>query len=424
MTQIGSLRSSSYRDIFSVTYARQQNGFPEITAFCAHGGRNLWKGPCLVEFPRHALECCRLTGLCPAWGTSRSSHQDAWWRGKTLLQRSVPGCKADSRGIFQSEERRPNQTISCSHQAVPGELCGEVPRTSAMAMSEKEQLRLSWMTQFNKAQQHDSWGQVVEAQEDYQSMAAQIAAKQGLPTITSKEKDILHRLALCLGARAQALRTMHENITVTDMKCLVPIFEALFTGTEPEIFPVDASKYQFAASMVKPSTEGEIICADAEDESSTDWHQRQAVLRTVRGTVVCFRIEKIGLKDAQEYIDPFMTVLVADARANILDSRDTNFASERRATHVMFNQQVYLNVSLEDMERSGAAIFFEFKHYKPKKKKISTRCWAFMELTELKRDEEIVLEIYHKPTDLKKKKLNLHSEKPLYLHLFATFISN
>ncbi|CAK9005081.1 Axin interactor [Durusdinium trenchii] len=294
----------------------------------------------------------------------------------------------------------------------------------AMAMSEKEQLRLSWMTQFNKAQQHDSWGQVVEAQEDYQSMASQIAAKQGLPFITSKEKDILHRLALCLGARAQALRTLHENITVTDMKCLQPIFEALFTGAEPDVFPVDASKYQFAASMVKPSTEGEIICADAEDETSTDWHQRQAVLRTVRGTVVCFRIEKIGLKDAQDYIDPFMTVLVADSRANILDSRDTNFACERRATHVMFTQQVYLNVSLEDMERSGAAIFFEFKHYKPKKKKISTRCWCFMELAELKRDEEVVLEIYHKPTDLKKKKLNLHSEKPLYLHLFATFISN
>eukprot|EP00438_Fugacium_kawagutii_P033012 Skav230195 [mRNA] locus=scaffold1418:314816:319000:+ [translate_table: standard] len=201
-------------------------------------------------------------------------------------------------------------------------------------------------------------------------MAAQIAAKQ-----------------------AQALRTMHENITVTDMKTLVPIFEAkaLFTGAEPEAFPIDATWRK------------------GEDESSTDWHQRQAVLRTVRGTVVqlgsvisllslanfaaklmpveisdqkywsvvdrCFRIEKIGLKDAQdcEYIDPFMTVLVADARANILDSRDTNFAAERRATHVMFNQQVYLNVSLEDMERSGAAIFFEFKHYKPKKKKISTR---------------------------------------------------
>lgn len=293
-----------------------------------------------------------------------------------------------------------------------------------MAMSEKEQLRLSWMTQFNKAQQHDSWGQVVEAQEDYEAMAAQVAAKQGLPFITSKEKDTMHRLALCLGARAVALRSLQDNITVTDMKNLGPVFEVLFTGAEPDIFPVDASKYQFAASMIKPSTEGEIICADGEEEGETDWHQRQAVLRTVRGTVVCFRIEKIGLKDAQDYIDPFMTVLVADARANILDSRDTNFGSERRATHVIFNQQVYLNVSYEDMERSGSAIFFEFKHYKPKKKKISTRCWAFMELAELKRDEEIVLEIYHKPTDLKKKKLNLHSEKPLYLHLFATFISN
>ena len=39
-------------------------------------------------------------------------------------------------------------------------------------------------------------------------------------------------------------------------------------------------------SRALPGTEGEIICADAEDESSTDWHQRQAVLRTVRGTVV------------------------------------------------------------------------------------------------------------------------------------------
>ena len=73
------------------------------------------------------------------------------------------------------------------------------------------------------------------------------------------------------------------------------------------------------------------------------------------------------------------------------------------------------------MVRKRAALFFEFKHYKPKKKKVSTRAWAFMELSELKRDEEIILEIYHKPTDLRKKKLKLHSGKPLYLHLFATF---
>ncbi len=46
-----------------------------------------------------------------------------------------------------------------------------------------------------------------------------------------------------------------------------------------------------------------------------------------------------------------------------------------------------------------------------------------MELNELRRDEESVLEIYHKPTDFRKKKLNLHSVKQLYLHLTPSFMS-
>ena len=32
----------------------------------------------------------------------------------------------------------------------------------------------------------------------------------------------------------------------------------------------------------------------------------------------------------------------------------------------------------------GTAIFFEFKHYKPKKDIVSTRCFAFMEQDEFK----------------------------------------
>lgn len=293
---------------------------------------------------------------------------------------------------------------------------------SAPAFSEKDQLRVQWQAQFASAIRADSWGQVVEAQEEYQKMAADIAAKQGLPMITSKEKDVMHRIVLCLSARAQALNTLAETISTTDMKMLEPIFEVLFTGREPDIFPIDAHKLA-GAKTVKPSTDGEIIEAGEEfTKATSDWHQTQAALRSVSGTVVSLRIEKIGLKDAQEYIDPLMTVMVADTKTNLLDTHDTPIAKERRATHVIFNHQVYLNISLEDMQRQSAALFFEFKHYKPKKKKISTRCWAFMELNELKMDDEIVLEIYHKPVDLRKKKLKLHSEKPLYLHLFATFI--
>eukprot|EP00746_Dinoflagellata_sp_MGD_P007885 gnl/MRDRNA2_/MRDRNA2_115696_c0_seq1.p1 gnl/MRDRNA2_/MRDRNA2_115696_c0~~gnl/MRDRNA2_/MRDRNA2_115696_c0_seq1.p1 ORF type:complete len:294 (-),score=57.98 gnl/MRDRNA2_/MRDRNA2_115696_c0_seq1:116-997(-) len=288
--------------------------------------------------------------------------------------------------------------------------------------AEKEQLRVQWLQQFQKASQADSWGQVVEAQEQYQLMASTIAAKQGNAFVTSSEKDTMHRIVLCLSARVTALKTLKDTITSTDMKKLEPVFETLFTGNEYPVgtFPIEPNKFQ-NAQPVKPSTEGEIICADRE-EAYSDWQHAEAALSNVRGTVVCMRVEKIGLKDAQDYIDPFITLIVADTRQNILDQHNTPIAPERRATHVIFNHAMYLNISLEDMQRCGAAIFFEFKHYKPKKKKTSTRCWCFMELNELKRDEEMVLEIYHKPTDLKKKKLNLHSEKPLYMHLFASFI--
>eukprot|EP00928_Gymnodinium_smaydae_P070937 TRINITY_DN54669_c0_g1_i1.p1 TRINITY_DN54669_c0_g1~~TRINITY_DN54669_c0_g1_i1.p1 ORF type:complete len:314 (+),score=59.29 TRINITY_DN54669_c0_g1_i1:69-944(+) len=290
-------------------------------------------------------------------------------------------------------------------------------------MTEKEMLRQQWLAKFQKAQLHDSWGQLLEAQEEYQFLAGAIAGKQGNPGITSPEKDTMHRLALCLSARHQALQTLSEQITSQDMSTLIPVFEALFSGNEMP-FPLDPRKYQ-GARAVKPTVEGEIMCGEAE-EPNTDWHQARRVMNTVRGTVVSIRIEKIGLKDAQDYIDPYMTVIVADnaPKPNMVDTHDTPVSIERRATHVMFNHTVYLNISLEDMQKQGAALFFEFKHYKPKKKKVSTRCWAFMELSELRADDEMVLELYQKPTDLKKKSIKLHTEKQLYLHLFASFINS
>ncbi|XP_038840641.1 axin interactor, dorsalization-associated protein-like [Salvelinus namaycush] len=67
----------------------------------------------------------------------------------------------------------------------------------------------------------------------------------------------------------------------------------------------------------------------------------------------------------------------------------------------------------------GAAIFFEFKHYKPKKGFTSTKCFAFMEMDEIK-PGPIVIELYKKPTDFKRKKLQLLTKKPLYLYLHQT----
>lgn len=292
---------------------------------------------------------------------------------------------------------------------------------------DKEQLRLAWQSLFSKALQHDSWGQIVEAQEDYQRMASAIAAKQGQTAMTSKEKDLMHKLVLCLSARVAAMNTVMggEQISYNDMQALEPVFQTLFTGRESETFPLPPHKLA-CARPVRPNADGEILCGDAEevgeDSHASDWQQVRRVMQEVNGTVVAIRIEKIGLKDAQDYIDPFMTILIGDKQAKLVQSHDTPIGGELQPTYVVFNHQVYLKMSLEDMQNMQAALFFEFKHYKPKKKKVSTRCWGFMELSELRPDEEIVLELYQKPTDLRKKSIKLHTEKPLYLHLYASFI--
>ena len=52
---------------------------------------------------------------------------------------------------------------------------------------------------------------------------------------------------------------------------------------------------------------------------------------------------------------------------------------------------------------AGTAIIFEFKHYKPKKKKVSTKAWAFMELSEFVGDcdqSKKCLEMYDSITRL------------------------
>ena len=61
----------------------------------------------------------------------------------------------------------------------------------------------------------------------------------------------------------------------------------------------------------------------------------------------------------------------------------TPVASERETSYIVFGNDVEIHSPLEEMP-SGAAIFFEFKHYKPKKGITSTRCFSFMEMDEVK----------------------------------------
>ncbi|RUS83157.1 hypothetical protein EGW08_009104 [Elysia chlorotica] len=111
-----------------------------------------------------------------------------------------------------------------------------------------------------------------------------------------------------------------------------------------------------------------------------------------------------------------MTISVRDANETPLSaSQNTPVASKKTESEIIFDKKVYIQKAVESLP-PGFAIFFEFKHYKPKKRTISTKCWTLIEHDELK-EGNLVLEIYKKPTDYSRKALKLFSVKPHYLHL-------
>ena len=56
---------------------------------------------------------------------------------------------------------------------------------------------------------------------------------------------------------------------------------------------------------------------------------------------------------------------------------------EKESFAIQFNVTVQIQRPLEEIP-GGSAIFFEFKHYKPKKGITSTKCFSFMEMDEIK----------------------------------------
>ena len=96
-----------------------------------------------------------------------------------------------------------------------------------------------------------------------------------------------------------------------------------------------------------------------------------------------FDVVKFGLKDAASYVDPFVTVSVVNGAGILKEAtQDTPVTNRREPQHVMFGDTVHVQTPLKDLG-DDATVVLEFKHYKPKKKKISTRCWAFFTLGEV-----------------------------------------
>ncbi|GAB1285822.1 Axin interactor, dorsalization-associated protein [Apodemus speciosus] len=234
-----------------------------------------------------------------------------------------------------------------------------------------------WGASLRRGADFDSWGQLVEAIDEYQILARHLQkeaqAQHNNSEFTEEQKKTIGKIATCLELRSAALQSTQsqEEFKLEDLKKLEPR-RILAPGEEENLeFEDDEEGGAGAGPPGSPSARvpGTLLPRLPSEPGMT---------------LLTIRIEKIGLKDAGQCIDPYITVSVKDLNGiDLTPVQDTPVASRKEDTYVHFNVDIELQKHVEKLTK-GAAIFFEFKHYKPKKRFTSTKCFAFMEMDEIK----------------------------------------
>eukprot|EP00708_Paratrimastix_pyriformis_P004316 GAFH01003175.1.p1 GENE.GAFH01003175.1~~GAFH01003175.1.p1 ORF type:complete len:302 (+),score=57.46 GAFH01003175.1:24-929(+) len=283
-----------------------------------------------------------------------------------------------------------------------------------------------WSTLFERGAEADLFGQSLEATEAYEKLLQQInLAIPSMTGLSPEDLNTLSKLQLCLSLRLQVLKFNQASITVEEMQSLKPVFARLFQPQARTLnFPVDLSRFhsEIVTTASPASPLGPAATAAFADRTqrrprpqATSGSLLPAPPPFVNGIGLVIQIEKIGHVGAEQFVDPFITITVAKKDGTVLEpAQDTFYAIQRTATHCIWNATAYIQSPIDKLP-SDAAIYFEFKHYKPRKNKISTRCWALLELDEIK-PGLAVCELYKKPTDFGRRRLRVLS-KDLYLHL-------
>jgi len=313
------------------------------------------------------------------------------------------------------------------------------------ALKEKKAARAQWAKLMKEALDADTWGQSVEAMELYDRLYRLMESHMPHLQLSSDEKTVCSKFAHAITLRRRTLQAaeaeldpsaarssshpLTQKLTLDDMKSLSSVLDELFVrAANPNAFPIQLQDFvPLGESTTKKDAGGADVFVAHEND---DVEQQPSAGGTLQPppvkaglTTVSIHVEKIGLKDAQTYINALLTVSVADPNGVVLESQDTPVSNNLRPNYVLFGCNVHIQTPMEEIMQKNLCLFFEFKHYKPAKKKISTRCFALMEARELKVAQErkqVCLELYKKPTDFSRRHLNLFTIKQLYLHLGVT----
>lgn len=100
-------------------------------------------------------------------------------------------------------------------------------------------------------------------------------------------------------------------------------------------------------------------------------------------TTLTIFVQQWGFKEV-DFQHARVIVSVRDDKGNKLEAvQETPFAGRQTMNYVVFDQVVYVQTPLNRLP-PGAAIFFEFTHYKVAKKKRSCKAYCYMEMDEVR----------------------------------------
>lgn len=290
-----------------------------------------------------------------------------------------------------------------------------------MAVQNRKFALDEWSRTLKAALEVDSWGQSLEASEEYEKIIRSLDAYMPHLELSAEEKNTLLKLKAACTLRVSCLSDTNgiQGIKVDQMKLLPDVLKLVFSG-KPPAFPIALAKFtsELPADYDIKRSNSDISKAEADDAPANVVGSLLPPLTIKRAgvTTASIVIEKIGLKDAETYIDPRITITLVDGKGQPVGPvQETPPSNVHQDKYIQIGRTCHIQKMVEDFQE-GYALFFEFKHYKPKKNKVSTRCYAFMEKDELKQGP-VTLELYKKPTDFTKKNPALFSIKPLYLHL-------
>ncbi|CAD5123321.1 DgyrCDS11679 [Dimorphilus gyrociliatus] len=287
-------------------------------------------------------------------------------------------------------------------------------------MSDEEEIRKtarsailsSWLMSFQKAMDCDTWGEPLVAEDIYKRISQQIE-QESYPTtelFTGHEKST---------------EATSKAITLQDMKLISENFKLMKNDHQ--------IRSNFPTDVVSVSTVTICLPNLQENDPDSEGTNNSSLLGSCRGnllpappsfpgkTTLGIVIEKIALKSSYKYIDPFISVSVKDQNGvNVSITQRTPSSHRVENDCIIFNQTVYLQKPIEFLPL-GFAVFFEFCHYKPKKKSTSTKCWTYIERDDMN-DKRVSLELYKKPVDNRRKKLKLYSDRKVYFNVNLSLI--